>query len=205
MTYQEAKLLWETYLSVKINCPSLDIAKYFILIENILSKFEILIKNNQDVSKISLAIDKDYSLIPRKESAGGSNIKIKRLQQRISEKEGKENVMRELGISVEKGAQSAGSVEGSLNKILEIKDWKKAKYDFNVLEMKRLKAGELAVTEESSTGAAAGLKDEGESVKQLDTSAPPVDAVVDNTEAKNVDDVSLKVQQQKVKADEQKK
>ncbi len=205
MTYQEAKLLWETYLSVKINCPSLDIAKYFILIENILSKFEILIKNNQDVSKISLAIDKDYSLIPRKESAGGSNIKIKRLQQRISEKEGKENVMRELGISVEKGAQSAGSVEGSLNKILEIKDWKKAKYDFNVLEMKRLKAGELAVTEENSAGAAAGSKDEGESVKQLDTSAPPVDVVVDNKEAKNVDDVSLKVQQQKVKADEQKK
>lgn len=144
MTYPEAKMLWETYLNVKINCPSLDIAKYFILIENILSKFEVLIKNNQDVSSIKLAIDKDYSLLPRKESAGGSNIKIKRLQQRISEKEGKENVLRELGINVEKSAQSSGSVEGSLNKILEIKDWKKAKYDFNVLEMKRLKAGELA-------------------------------------------------------------
>lgn len=147
MTYQEAKVLWETYLGVKINCPSLDIAKYFLLIENILSKFEVLVKSNHDVSSIKLAIDKDYSLLPKKEASTGSNIKIKRLQQRISEKEGKENVLRELGINVEKGAQSGASVENSLNKILEIKDWKKAKYDFNVLEMKRLKAGDL-VTEE---------------------------------------------------------
>lgn len=166
MTYQQAKTLWETYLNVKINCPSLDVAKYFILIENILSKFELLIKNNQDVSTIKLAIDKDYSLIPKQEATAGSNIKIKRLQQRISEKEGKENVLRELGINVEKGAQSANSVEGSLNRILEIKDWKKAKYDFNVLELKRLKAGELASAAEGEESAAEGAKAEGAETEQ---------------------------------------
>lgn len=147
MTYQQARQLWETYLGVKINCPSLDIAKYFILIENILSKFEVLIKNNQDVSEIKLSIDKDYSLIPKKETVSSSNIKIKRLQQRISEKEGKENILRDLGINVDKDAQSTSTIEGSLSKILEIKDWKKAKYDFNVLELKRLKAGELSKEE----------------------------------------------------------
>jgi len=145
LTYENAKILWETYLNVKLNCPSLDIAKYFILIENILNKFEILIKKGQDVSNIKLSIDKDYSLIPKKESTDASNLKIKKLQQRISEKEGKENVLRDLGINVDKNASRSVSVEGSLNKILEIKDWKKAKYDFNILEMKRLKAGELAL------------------------------------------------------------
>ena len=143
LSYEDSKSLWEAYLNVKINCPSLDLAKYFILIENVLNKYEILIKKNQDVSKVKLSIDKDFTLIPKKEQTGMTNIKIKKLQQRISEKEGKENVLRDLGINIDRGTQgSGGSIEGSLNKIMEIKDWKKAKYDFNILELKRIQRGE---------------------------------------------------------------
>lgn len=138
MNFSEAKKLWESYLMVKINCPSLELAKYFILIEDILKKFEILTTKSQDINLIRLKIDKDFSLIPKKVESGISNLKIKRLQNRIGEKEGKENVLRDLGINAEKaGESSLTTVEGSLNKILEIKDWKKAKYDFNQMELKK--------------------------------------------------------------------
>ena len=142
MNFSEAKKLWEGYLNVKINCPSLDLAKYFILIEDILNKFEILTTKSKDINLIRLRIDKDYSLIPKKDENSISNLKIKKLQGRISEKEGKENVLRDLGIKSDKiGEGASTSVEGSLNKILEIKDWKKAKYDFNQMELKKIREG----------------------------------------------------------------
>ena len=117
-------------------------AKYFILIEDILNKFEILTTKSKDINLIRLRIDKDYSLIPKKDENSISNLKIKKLQGRISEKEGKENVLRDLGIKSDKiGEGASTSVEGSLNKILEIKDWKKAKYDFNQMELKKIREG----------------------------------------------------------------
>ncbi len=141
MNFSEAKKLWEAYLNVKINCPSLELAKYFILIEDILNKFEILTQKSQDINLIRLSIDKDYSLIPKKIENSISKIKIKKLQSRLSEKEGKENVLRDLGINTEtnKLEGSLNSVEGSLNRILEIKDWKKAKYDFNQADLKKMR------------------------------------------------------------------
>lgn len=139
LNFSEAKRLWESYLNVKINCPSLELAKYFILIEDILKKFEILTTKSQDIDSITLKIDKDYSLIPKKVEDSISNMKIKRLQSRISEKEGKENILRDLGVGGSGGEVTTNSVMNSLNKILEIKDWKKAKYEFNQNELKKLK------------------------------------------------------------------
>lgn len=141
LTFNEAKRLWENYLNIKINCPSLELAKYFILIEDILKKFEQLAMKSKDVNSIKLKIDKDYSLIPKRIENKTSNIKIKRLQSRISEKEGKESVLRDLGLNSER-ENNLSNIESSLSKILEIKDWKKAKYDFNQAELKRIKENE---------------------------------------------------------------
>lgn len=196
MTYLEAKQLWESYLNVKINCPSLELAKYFILIENILNKFDILIKKKMDVSSVRLAIDKDYSLIPSKEQSDYSNIKIKKLQRRISEKEGKETIMRELGISVDKNSQTGeSSVEGSLSKIMDIHDWKKAKFDFNITEIKRLKKEIEGIdTEEAPAEATNATVPEGSP-----DAATAAAAKVANPDDKSVKDTVAPVDEGKVK------
>lgn len=155
LNYEQTKDMWEIFIELKVNCPLLDISKYIILIENAIKQFENLKESEQDISNLLLKIEADLSLLPKIKKPLIQSKQIKELQRRLKDENVKNAFLRQIG--ADKGTQiGKEEAEASAIKMLDIKDWKKAKYDITLeekekilAERKKAEEGELAQPETS--------------------------------------------------------
>ena len=126
-THTQAKILFETLLFVKINCPNLDLAKYLVLLEKILDEFKNLEKDNvENVKEIRLKIEKDYGLIPKKAS-GEEIVNLREIEKEMNKNLGKNMTVDNYVNSVDKEEVEGEMVEAQvkIKKKITKKDEKK--------------------------------------------------------------------------------
>lgn len=167
-SYGEAKELWEVFLKVKVNCPSVDLAKYAVMIENIIKQFENLKEEGKDVEELYLSIDKDSMAFIPKKKVGITSQKLREAERRLSYQPSLQKLFEGEQVVKEKS-----SMEEELNKLLEIKDWKKAKYEMQLAEA--MKAKEEADKKELEMGMKISEPETSEAVGD-DENIPTVEA-----------------------------
>jgi hypothetical protein len=144
-SYEQAIKLWETFAILRINCPKVEIAKFVILVENIISQFEGLKNSGKDLKGVTLGLTIDLNLIPKQTSKKVSLNKIKETERRLKDKNALQGIMKDLGL--EKQTGKTETVEESLNRIYDVKDWKKAKYEAEQIQQTSRKLQEMAKAE----------------------------------------------------------
>jgi hypothetical protein len=138
---ENAETLWETFLLVKVSCPNVDISKHLPIIENIINQFKNLKESGQDVSTLLLKLSQDMTLIPKKKEEKISLKKVREAEKRLKDRVGLKAIMGEINPSEDK--EQIKDYEQSLNKLLEIKDWKKVKYEMTQAEIKKMRQESL--------------------------------------------------------------
>lgn len=144
---EEASKLWHALLKVKVDCPNVDVSKFLILIENIIKQFDNLKASGADITDVTLKVEKDYSLIPsKKETLTVKQMKVaeKRLQDQATLKSFMEKINETEGTSEDKVKE----VQANINKLVDIKDWKKARYELNLAELEKLRQERAQIREE---------------------------------------------------------
>lgn len=142
-SYEQAQMLWESFVKLRVSVPNVDIGKYVLLIENIITQFDTLRNQGTDISDITLRMTRDLELIPTKTSTKIGLSKIKETERRLKDKNMLQGVLKDLGID-KIGAKKQNSVEESLNKIYDVKDWKKARYEAAQAESANTKTKQTA-------------------------------------------------------------
>lgn len=127
-SYDQAVTLWESFIKIRVNCPNVDIAKYVFLIENIISQFDNLKNLDRDISEITLRMNQDLELIPERKSNKLGLSKIKEMEKRMKDKTMMQGIFKDLGLE-KTGSKQGAKVEESLNKMYDVKDWKKARFE----------------------------------------------------------------------------
>jgi hypothetical protein len=128
-TYEEVNKLWEVLLKVKVNCPSIDLAKYVLIIENLIKQFNVLKEKGQDISGISLVVDEQYRMgMPQPEGMTGA--KIREAEKRLKHQPSLKGL---LDVTKEE----KGDLETSFTNILNIKDWGRVRYEMDLAEAKK--------------------------------------------------------------------
>lgn len=134
----EIKLLWDTLLRVKVNCPQVNISRQIVLVENIIKQFENLRKSGRDLNGLLLKLEKDLSLIPTTNKEKMTQSELKEAEKRLKDQNLLKQFMENVNSQTDAESKSKAAME-SFNKVMEIKDWKKAKYELNVAEMDKLR------------------------------------------------------------------
>lgn len=162
LSLDDATLLWQSFMKVKINCPNIDISKHLTLVENLIQQLENVKATGQDISKYTIKLTPDANLIPKKVV---SKISIKKLKESEEHLKDKATIRAILG-NVSQTEAKIETYEENLNKLFEIKDWKKAKYEFNLEEMKQMKEmAEKRAEEEEQERVAKQAKEKEEPTK----------------------------------------
>jgi hypothetical protein len=129
--YDEITRLWEALLKVKVNCPTIDLAKFMLIIENLLKQFNLLKEKGEDINTITLSVDEQYKTTPKK-TEEMSLSKIKEAQRRLKHQPSLQGFLEGI-----KDTEQKTDVETSFANILNIKDWNKAKYETEQAELKK--------------------------------------------------------------------
>lgn len=131
------RLLWENILKVKVNCPNIDISKHLLLIENVIKQFDNLKASGADTSDLLLKLEQDMSLLPSQKKTF-SQKEAKEAEKRLKDKATLKQFMEKFNAQ---GDEESRAQEAQLNitKLLEVKDWKKARYEINLAEMEKIK------------------------------------------------------------------
>lgn len=134
----QVKLLWETLLKVKVNCPLVNISRHILLVENIIKQFDNLKKSGKDITGVLLKLEKDLSLIPTASRDRLTQSEMKEAEKRLKDQNILKQFMENVNSQTDAEGKSKAALE-SLNKVIEIKDWKKAKYEMNLAETEKLR------------------------------------------------------------------
>ena len=136
--HKQIKVLWETILKVKVSCPNVDISKHLLLIENVIKQFDNLKASGQDVEEILLKLEQDMSLVSSSKKKTFTQKEAKEFEKRLKDKAVLKQFMEKFN-STEDDESRASEAQININKLLEVKDWKKARYEINLVEMDKLK------------------------------------------------------------------
>jgi hypothetical protein len=134
----EIKLLWDTLLKLKVNCPLVNISKHIVLVENIIKQFDNLRKSGRDVKGLLLKLEKDLSLIPTTNKDKLTQSELKEAEKRLKDQNLLKQFMENVNSQTDAESKSKAALE-SFNKVMEIKDWKKAKYELNLAEVEKMR------------------------------------------------------------------
>ena len=134
----QVKLLWDTLLKVKVNCPLVNISRHILLVENIIKQFDNLKKSGKDITGVLLKLEKDLSLIPKASKERLTQSEMKEAEKRLKDQNILKQFMENVNSQTDAEGKSKAALE-SLNKVIEIKDWKKAKYEMNLAETEKLR------------------------------------------------------------------
>lgn len=149
-TGKDAQKLFEALLRVKINCPNIDISKHLLLVENILKQFDNLKESGEDISDIVLRLETDYTLMPTKKEALTLK-QVKETEKRLKDQAALKSFMERINQQEGTAESKAKEAEININKLLEVKDWKKARYELNLAEMESLRENREKLKEERAT------------------------------------------------------
>jgi hypothetical protein len=119
-------------MKLKVNCPSIDVSKHITLIENAMKNFENLRESGRDITAIKIKITPDNTLLPIMKK----KITLKELKMSEERLKYGDNLEKFVKGHKEKKRED---YEGSIKKLLEIKDWKKARYEMSVEELNKMK------------------------------------------------------------------
>jgi hypothetical protein len=129
--------LWENILKVKVDCPNIDTSKHLLLIENVIKQFENLKASGADTTDLMLKLEQDMSLMPSQKKTF-SQKEAKEAEKRLKDKATLKQFMEKFNAQ---GDEESRAQEAQLNitKLLEVKDWKKARYEINLAELEKIK------------------------------------------------------------------
>jgi hypothetical protein len=137
-TENQIKIIWESLLKVKVNCSLVNISRYIVLVENIMKQFENLRNSGKDLTGILLKLEKDLSLIPSAKKEKMTTSELKEAEKRLKDQNLLKQFMENVDAQTDADSRSKAAME-SFTKIIEIKDWKKAKYEMNLAEVEKLR------------------------------------------------------------------
>ena len=129
-TQNDAVTVWEALLKVKINCPTVDLAKFVLVMENLVNEFKNLKSRGENIDDLLLSIDEKYRPVAKKKESMSLG-KVKETEKRLKYQHALEHATNE---------SENMTMEESFTNILNIKDWNKAKYDIEQNEMKKARA-----------------------------------------------------------------
>jgi hypothetical protein len=135
----QIRFLWEAMLKVKVECPNVDVSKHLLLIENVMKQFENLKASGQDTEGLLLKLEQDMTLLPVQKKTF-SYKEAKEAEKRLKDKATLKQFMEKFNAQ-EDDESRAQEAQLNINKLLEVKDWKKARYEINLAEMEKLKKG----------------------------------------------------------------
>jgi hypothetical protein len=134
----QIKIIWDSLLKVKVNCPLVNISRHIVLVENIIKQFDNLKNSGKDISGILLKLEKDLSLIPTANKEKMTTSELKEAEKRLKDQNLLKQFMENVNAQTDAESKSKAAME-SFSKIIEIKDWKKAKYEMNLAEVEKLR------------------------------------------------------------------
>jgi hypothetical protein len=123
--------LWHVLLKLKVNCPSIDLAKYMLVVENLIKQFNILKEKGEDLTKLTLSVDEQFRTIPKKTDLMSST-RIKEAEKRLKHQPSLQGLL-----EGKEGVPKSETLESSFTGIMNIKDWNKAKYEMDQAELKK--------------------------------------------------------------------
>jgi len=189
----QIKIIWESLLKVKVNCPLVNISRHIVLVENIMKQFENLKKSGKDLSGILLKLEKDLSLIPTAKKEKMTTSELKEAEKRLKDQNLLKQFMENVNAQTDAESKSKAAME-SFSKIIEIKDWKKAKYEMNLAEVEKLREAKEQRKESRKKKISPEEKTEGE-LKPEEPAANKEEKVIDITDAnKNEDNNQAEIQ-----------
>jgi hypothetical protein len=142
--------LWQTLLQIKINCSSVDLSKYLILLENILKQFDNLKESGEDITEVLLKLEKDFSLIPTKKESLTLK-QAKEAEKRLKDQATLKSFMEKINAQEGTPQDRKKDAELNIGKLLEIKDWKKARYELNLAEIDKIRDQKIKMKEEKAS------------------------------------------------------
>jgi hypothetical protein len=196
--------LWEAVLKVKVECPNIDISKHLLLIENVIKQFDNLKASGTDTTDLLLKLEQDMSLMPSQKKTF-SQKEAKEAEKRLKDKATLKQFMEKFNAQ---GDEESRAQEAQLNitKLLEVKDWKKAKYEINLAEMEKLKKKDEQPEETSdqsdkkSASSTSGPTEENPSTEKA-TATETVEASAEPTEEVYNEHLEKRLKKEKVKAE----
>jgi hypothetical protein len=138
--YEDIQKLREVLLKVKVNCLTIDLAKYMLIIENLMKQFNLLKEKGEDLTNLTLNIDEQFRTVLPKKTEGMTSSRIKEAEKRLKHQPSLQGLL-------EGKEGKTESLEASFNEIMNIKDWNKAKYEVEQAELKKFKEARLEETE----------------------------------------------------------
>jgi hypothetical protein len=160
--------LLEAMMKVKVECPLVECSKHIILIENVIKQFQNMREAGDYRDDILLKLDQDYTLIPIQKKTFSMK-EVKEAERRLKDKAVLKQFMDKFNAQ-ETDELRSQEAQMNLDKLLEVKDWKKAKYEINLEEMEKIKKAKQEAKEEKE--AAAREKKEKKEKKESASQSP---------------------------------
>lgn len=179
--------LWNALMFVKVNCPTVETAKFILLLENLIKNLENMKESGQDISNLQLILEKDMTVVPSKTPAITFK-KIREAESRLKDQAALRSFMETINSQNESGDR-VKEIEESINKLLDIKDWKKAKYEMNYAELEKARAKALEAEKQKTSEAKAKITtetDDDDKSKVLEESKEDKEDVEETNKPKNL-------------------
>ena len=174
-------------MKVKVECPSVDISKHLILIENVIKQFENMKQSGNYSEDILLKLEQDLTLVPISKKTFSLK-EAREAERRLKDKAVLKQFMDKFNAQEDEELR-AQETQLNIDKMLEVKDWKKAKYEINLAEMEKLKkAREEAEEEEEAATKEKRKKEKDDKVVDVSTAEEGPNETKGSKEATEKDD-----------------
>jgi hypothetical protein len=150
-TERQIQRLLEAMLRVKVECPMVECSKHIILIENVIKRFQNMREAGEYRDDILLKLEQDLTLIPIQKKTFSIK-EAREAEKRLKDKAVLKQFMDKFNAQ-ESDELRAQEAQMSIDKLMEVKDWKKAKYEINLEEMEKIKKAKQEAKEEKEAAA----------------------------------------------------
>jgi hypothetical protein len=145
-TERQIQRLLEAMLRVKVECPMVECSKHIILIENVIKRYQNMREAGEYRDDILLKLEQDLTLIPIQKKTFSMK-EAREAERRLKDKAVLKQFMDKFNAQ-ESDELRAQEAQMSIDKLMEVKDWKKAKYEINLEEMEKIKKAKQEAKEE---------------------------------------------------------
>lgn len=185
--------------------PNIDISKHLLLVENVIKQFDNLKSAGQETDEILLKLEQDMSLAPVSKKTM-SYKETKQVEKRLNDKAALKQFMEKFN-SQENEETRASEAQVEINKLLEVKDWKKAKYELNLAELEKMRKMKEEAKEEVQEATVEAVSEEATTTDQPSTSTESnkVEKKEDSYNALNTKYLEKRAKQKKQEESENKK